>query len=326
MPEPFLSIVVPVFNEEAILPELHRRLTAVGATLEHDYEIVLVNDGSRDGSLAQMEALSHQDPRVRVIDLSRNFGHQIAITAGTDFAGGQAVVVIDADLQDPPEVILQLVEKWREGFEVVYAVRAKRRGETWFKLATASVFYKLIRSITSVDIPADTGDFRLMDRKVVEALRQIRERHRFVRGLVSWVGFRQTGVSYVREERYAGVTKYPLRKMLKFAFDGITSFSFMPLQIATYVGFAVSGLSFLGICWVFFESMIAHQTVQGWSSLMVAVLFLGGIQLLTIGLIGEYVGRIHDEIKQRPLYLIRQRIGFEAEEARSVAHQSKSQS
>lgn len=309
--KPVLSVVVPVFNEEAILPELHNRLTTVMRDLGEPYELVFVNDGSKDGSGAGLANLAKADPHVRVIDFARNFGHQIAITAGMDHAGGDAVVIIDADLQDPPEVIKDLVARWREGFQVVYAVRAKRRGETFFKLLTASVFYRLIRRITNVDIPVDTGDFRLMDRKVVDALKQIRERHRFVRGLVSWVGFRQTGVEYVRQERFAGETKYPLRKMLKFAFDGITSFSFVPLQAATYFGFASAGLAFVLICWVLFEALIAHETVQGWSSLMVAVLFLGGVQLITIGLIGEYVGRIYDEVKGRPLYLVRDLVGFE---------------
>jgi dolichol-phosphate mannosyltransferase len=309
---PELSVIVPVYNEEAIVNELHSRLTAALRTLGLAYEIILVNDGSRDRSLALMREVAAADPDVRVLDLSRNFGHQIAITAGMDYARGQAVVVIDADLQDPPEVIGNLVSRWREGYQVVYAVRQHRIGETFFKKWTAAAFYRLIRRITNVDIPVDTGDFRLMDRSVVDSLKRIREKHRFVRGLVSWVGFRQTGVEYVRQERFAGETKYPLRKMLKFAFDGITSFSFLPLQVATYLGFAVSGLSFLAICWVLVEALVFHETVQGWSSLMVAVLFLGGIQLLTIGLIGEYVGRIYDEVKQRPLYLIREIIGAEA--------------
>jgi len=256
-----------------------------------------------------MREAAGADDRVRVVDLSRNFGHQIAITAGMDYARGQAIVIIDADLQDPPEVIAKLVARWREGYQVVYAVREHRMGETIFKKLTAAAFYRLIRRITNVDIPVDTGDFRLMDRAVVDSLKRIREKHRFVRGLVSWVGFRQTGVEYVRQERFAGETKYPLRKMLKFAFDGITSFSFMPLQMATYLGFGVSAMAFLAICWVLVEALVFHQTVPGWSSLMVAVLFLGGIQLLTIGLIGEYVGRIYDEVKQRPLYLVREEIG-----------------
>ncbi|MBI6545621.1 MAG: glycosyltransferase family 2 protein [Cyanobacteria bacterium NC_groundwater_1444_Ag_S-0.65um_54_12] len=307
---PVISVVIPVFNEAAILPELYRRLVATLTTSSESYELLFVNDGSTDSSLGQMVKLSERDSQVRVIDLSRNFGHQIAITAGIDHAAGQAVVIIDADLQDPPELIIRLLEQWRAGYQVVYAVREQRRGETRFKKWTAALFYRLIRRITNVDIPVDTGDFRLLDRMVVEAFRQIREKHRFVRGLISWIGFRQTGVPYVREERYAGETKYPLRKMLKFASDGITSFSFMPLQLATYLGFIVSVLSFLAICWVLYQFLVARHTVPGWSSLMVAVLFLGGIQLITIGLIGEYVGRIYDEVKRRPLYLVRQQLGF----------------
>ncbi len=287
--------------------------------LHEPYELVFVNDGSKDGSGRILADLARSDSHVRVVDFARNFGHQIAITAGMDNAGGDAVVIIDADLQDPPEVIGDLVARWREGYEVVYAVRAKRQGETLFKLVTASLFYRLIRRITNVDIPVDTGDFRLMDRKVVNALKQIRERHRFVRGLVSWVGFRQVGVEYVRAERFAGETKYPIRKMLKFAFDGITSFSFLPLQVATYFGFLAAGLAFVVICWVLFQALVAHETVQGWSSLMVAVLFLGGVQLITIGIIGEYVGRIYDEVKGRPLYLVRDRLGFDEVGAESAA-------
>lgn len=307
-----LSVVVPVFNEEASIGELHRRLTAVLAGLGEPYELLFVNDGSRDGTLAALRELVARDPHVRVLDFARNFGHQIAITAGMDRARGRAVVVIDADLQDPPEVIPELVSRWTEGYQVVYAVRSERQGETFFKKATAALFYRLIRNITNVDIPADTGDFRLLDRKVVDALGSIREKHRFVRGLVSWVGFRQIGVPYVRHERLAGETKYPLKKMLKFAFDGITSFSFLPLQMATYLGFAVSGLSFLLICWVLYQKLVLHNATEpGWASVMVAVLFLGGVQLITIGLIGEYMGRIHDEVKGRPLYLLQEEFGHE---------------
>jgi dolichol-phosphate mannosyltransferase len=262
--------------------------------------------------MEQLERLAASDPRVRCIDFSRNFGHQVAITAGTDMARGDAVVVIDADLQDPPELIPRMVEKWREGYEVVFAVREKRKGESFFKLFTAAAFYRIIKRITNVDIPVDTGDFRLMDRKVVAALRILREKNRFVRGLVSWVGFRQVGIRYVREERFAGETKYPLKKMLKFAFDGITGFSYLPLQLATYLGFAVSNVAFLAICWVLLQKLVLHGHVEpGWSSLMVTILFLGGVQLLTIGLIGEYLGRIYDEVKARPLYLVRRTLGFE---------------
>jgi len=257
------SIVAPVFNEEVILEELHRRVTEVMDTLDEPYELVLVNDGSQDRSLELMRKLREQDKRVKIINFSRNFGHQVAITAGLDYAQGDAVIIIDADLQDPPEVILQLIEKWKEGYEVVYAVREARKGESWFKEFTAKLFYRLIRRITDIDIPPDTGDFRLTDRKVVQALRQVRERHRFMRGLSVWTGFRQTGVRYVRAERYAGETKYPLRKMVRFALDGITSFSYLPLQIATYFGFLIATLSLVGIVAVIFLRLYGHQALLG---------------------------------------------------------------
>jgi dolichol-phosphate mannosyltransferase len=308
-----ISVIVPIFNEEAVIPELHRRLSAVLTSLAETYEIVYVNDGSRDGSLAQLQGLTAQDRHVRLVDLSRNFGHQIAITAGMDYTKGDAVVVIDADLQDPPEVIPELIAKWREGYDVVYAVREQRQGESLFKRATAAGFYRLISLITNVDIPIDTGDFRLMSRTAIEGLKRVREKNRFVRGLVAWLGFKQTGVKFVRHERYAGVTKYPLKKMLKFAFDGITSFSYLPLQLATYLGFFVSGLSFLAILYVLYLRFFTAATIIGWASLMMAMLFLGGVQLITIGIIGEYVGRIYDEVKGRPLYLTQQVLGFEAE-------------
>ncbi|MBO9542051.1 glycosyltransferase family 2 protein [bacterium] len=306
-----ISIVVPIYNEEAIILELHRRLTAVMQGMPDDYELVFVNDGSRDGSRQLLKGVVSSDPRSRLIDLSRNFGHQIAITAGLDHARGDAVVIIDADLQDPPEVIPRLVEKWREGFDVVYAVRAKRQGESLFKRVTAAGFYRLIARITNVEIPIDTGDFRLMNRRAVESLKRVREKNRFVRGLVAWIGFRQVGVEFVREERFAGETKYPLKKMLKFAFDGITSFSFLPLQLATYLGFLVSGVSFLGILYVIYLRVFAHATIVGWASLMAVLLFLGGVQLITIGIIGEYIGRIYEEVRGRPLYLTQEVLGFD---------------
>ena len=309
-----LSLVVPFYNEEEGIDSFYRAIVPILEGIPGtDFEVVCVDDGSRDRTLDLLLDLSRKDPRFRVVELSRNFGKEAALTAGIDAAEGEAVVPIDADLQDPPEVIPDLVARWREGYQVVYAVRAKREGETFFKKATASLFYRLIRRITSVDIPVDTGDFRLMDRQVVDALGTIREKHRFVRGLVSWVGFRQIGVPYVRHERLAGETKYPLKKMLKFAFDGITSFSFLPLQMATYLGFAVSGVSFLVICWVLFEKLLGRQPLEpGWASVMTAVLFLGGVQLITIGLIGEYVGRIYDEVKERPLYILKEEIGVAA--------------
>jgi polyisoprenyl-phosphate glycosyltransferase len=316
---PTLSVVAPVFNEEAILHELYRRLTAVldGAGL--DWELVLINDGSRDRSPEIMRELHAADPRVKVINFARNFGHQVAITAGADYASGEAVCIIDADLQDPPEVILDLLAKWREGYEVVYAVRSERKGETWFKEFTAKAFYRIIYKITDINIPMDTGDFRLMDRKVVEALRTMREKHRFMRGMSVWVGFKQTGVHYVRAERYAGVTKYPLKKMLKFALDGITSFSYLPLQLATYVGFVSAGLAVLGILLTIILRLTGSHAFYGQATTLVAVLFLGGVQLISLGIIGEYLGRIYDEVKGRPLYIVREALGFDEATTEKVA-------
>ncbi len=308
---PTVSVVAPVFNEEAILPELYRRVRDTLDGAGEDWELVLVNDGSRDRSAEIMRELHEQDPRVKVIYFARNFGHQVAITAGTDYARGDAVVIIDADLQDPPEVILDLLAKWREGYEVVYAIRAKRMGETWFKEFTAKLFYRIITRITDIAIPTDTGDFRLMDRKAVNALKGIREKHRFMRGLSVWIGFRQTGVEYVRAERYAGETKYPFKKMLRFALDGITSFSYLPLQLATYVGFICAGLAVLGILATIILRLSGSHAFYGQASTLVSVLFLGGVQLISLGIIGEYLGRIYDEVKGRPLYIVSSTLGFD---------------
>jgi glycosyltransferase involved in cell wall biosynthesis len=307
------SVVAPVFNEQATLPVFYERLTAVMEGLGEPYELILVDDGSRDGSLEVMRELHGRDRRVKVLSFSRNFGHQIAISAGLDAAEGDAVVVIDSDLQDPPEVIPELVRAWREGYEVVYAVRAQRKGETAFKLATAKLFYRLLSRIAAVEIPHDTGDFRLMDRRAAHALRRLREHHRFMRGLSSWIGFRQIGVPYVRQERHAGKTNYPFRKMLKLAIDATTSFSYVPLQLATTLGFIVAGLSVLGIV-LAIALRLANRTVAGQATTLVAVLFLGGLQLIFLGIIGEYLGRIYDEVKGRPLYLIKDALGFEEEE------------
>ncbi|MFB0527749.1 MAG: glycosyltransferase family 2 protein [bacterium] len=300
------SVVVPVYNEKEVLSELYKRMTSVMDKLGEPYEIVFVNDGSNDGSLELMKTLYSQDSRVKIINFSRNFGHQIAITAGLDYASGEAVITIDADLQDPPEVIPSLIDKWKEGFDVAYGIREKRAGESFFKLSTASVFYRFLGKITDTNIPADTGDFRLMSRKVVDSLKNIRERNRFVRGLVSWVGYRQIGVNYKREKRFAGRTKYPLRKMLKFAIDGISSFSFLPLRIASYGGFVISGLGLIYAVYAIFIKLFTTKAVPGWASLMVAILFLGGVQLIAIGIIGEYIARIGQETKQRPLYIIKE--------------------
>uniref|UniRef100_A0A7V4TIC4 Glycosyltransferase n=1 Tax=Candidatus Caldatribacterium saccharofermentans TaxID=1454753 RepID=A0A7V4TIC4_9BACT len=298
------SVVIPVFNEEEVLPETYRRLTGVMEELSEPYELIFVNDGSKDRSPEILDDLARKDPRVRVIHFSRNFGHQAAITAGMDYARGEAVIVIDADLQDPPEVIPEMVAKWREGYEVVYGKRAKREGETFFKRFTASFFYRFLRAMTDIDIPLDTGDFRLMDRKVVEVMRLLREKNRFIRGLVAWVGFRQAALEYVRHRRFAGTTKYPLRKMLKLAWDGITAFSNKPLKIAAYLGFALSFLSFVYLLVIVVTKLLGKSTVPGWASLAVINLFFSGIILIILGIMGEYIGRIYDEAKNRPLYIV----------------------
>lgn len=318
---PVLSIVVPVFDEEQILPALYTRLSGVLQTLGETYEILFVNDGSRDASLELLKSLSVADPVIKIVNLSRNFGHQIAITCGLDHARGEAVVIMDADLQDPPEVIPQLIAKWREGYDVVYAVREKRGGEGLFKRGTAAFFYRVLRLLAQVDIPPDAGDFRLLSRRAVNALCSVRERSRFVRGLVSWIGYRQIGVTFTREKRPAGRTKYSFRKMLKFAIDGLTTFSFAPLQAAMYLGFLTAGSSFLYIAYAVVLKLFTERTVPGWTSLMVAVLFVGGVQLIAIGIIGEYLGRVYDEVKQRPLYLVDEKIGFDPSSQTEVMRQ-----
>ena len=308
---PILSVVAPCFNEEGVLHELYRRISQVLDGSGETWELVLVNDGSRDRTPEIMRELHAQDVRVKVVDFARNFGHQIAVTAGMDYAQGDAVVLIDADLQDPPELILEMLAKWRAGYEVVYAIRAERKGETWFKEFTAKMFYRIIYKITDIDIPMDTGDFRLMDRKVVNALKTMHEKHRFMRGMSVWVGFRQTGVKYVRAERYAGETKYPLKKMLKFAMDGITSFSYFPLQLATYIGFVAALLAVLGIVITIILRLSGSHAFLGQATTLVSVLFLGGVQLICLGILGEYLGRIYDEVKGRPLYIVREALGFD---------------
>jgi dolichol-phosphate mannosyltransferase len=305
MPRPRYSIVAPVFNEEETLPEFYKRTRAVMDQLDGECELLLVFDGSRDRSPEIGRELRAQDPRVKIIQFSRNFGHQIAISAGIDYAEGDAVAIIDSDLQDPPEVILQMVEKWRAGFELVYAQRAKRKGETFFKLFTASFFYRLIRRLAAIEIPPDTGDFRLIDRKVVLALRRMREHHRFMRGLSVWVGFKQTGIQYERQERFAGSTQYPFRKMLKFATDAITGFSYIPLQLATTIGLWISGLALLSVPVVaILRFEFGSEFFGGQATTLISVLFLGGVQLIFLGIIGEYLGRIYDEVKSRPLYIV----------------------
>ena len=304
--QPTYSIIAPVYNERESLPVLLGRLQGVMDTTGEAWELILVDDGSIDGSTEIIRAMGEQDERVRPVIFARNFGHQIAVTAGLDYSRGQAVVIIDADLQDPPEVILELIAKWKEGFEVVYAVRGEREGETWFKKTTASLFYRLIYRITDVKIPLDTGDFRLMDRKVVNVMNQMRERHRFLRGMSSWVGFRQVGVTYRRAARFAGVTKYPFSKMLRLALNAITSFSYFPLQLATYMGFFAAGLSILTIPVIVVMRLIGQQAFFGQATTLVAVLLLGGVQLISLGILGEYLGRVYDEVKGRPLYIVSQ--------------------
>lgn len=305
-----LSVVVPCKNEEAVLRQTHQRLVGVLQQLGSAFEIIYVDDGSTDSTFDLQREIQAGDTRVRIVRLSRNFGHQVAITAGLEHAAGDAVILIDADLQDPPEVIPQMVEQWRNGFDVAYGLRTEREGETWFKLWTAKGFYRLINRLSTVPIAQDTGDFRLMDRKVVDALRRMPERDRFLRGMVNWLGFRQIAVPYRRASRQAGETKYPLLKMLRFALDGIASFSVLPLKVATWLGFSASAIALVMIIYAFYIHEFGHGLVTGWTSIFIAVLFMGGAQLVCIGIIGEYLGRIYGEAKQRPLYFVQQRLGF----------------
>jgi polyisoprenyl-phosphate glycosyltransferase len=308
-----LSVVVPCANEEEVLLETHRRLSEALSRIDGvSFEIIYVNDGSRDSTEILLRQLELTDDRVRVLSLSRNFGHQVAITAGIEYADGDAVVVIDADLQDPPEIIAEFVAQWRAGYDVVYGVRSERNGETAFKLWTAKLFYRLIGRLSETKIPVDTGDFRLMGRRAVDALLAMPERDRFIRGMVSWLGFSQVPVPYRRAPRLAGKTKYPLLKMVRFAIDGIVSFSTVPLRLATYLGFLVSTLAVLGILVAVYARLFGKNWVQGWASIVIAILFLGGVQLTCLGIVGEYVGRIYGEVKHRPLYFVREHFGFEA--------------
>ena len=304
MSKPIFSIIAPIYNEVDNLPVLYSRVSEVMNGTEEAWELILVDDGSKDGSNEVIRKLASADERVRPVIFARNFGHQIAVTAGLDYSRGDAVIIIDADLQDPPEVIHDLIAKWREGYEVVYAVRKEREGETWFKKTTAALFYRMIYRITDVKIPLDTGDFRLIDRKVVNIMSKMRERHRFLRGIGAWVGFKQIGVEYNRAARFAGETKYPLKKMLKLALNAITGFSYFPLQVATYIGFISAGLSILAIPVVIILRLISAPQLTGQATTLIMVLFLGGVQLISIGIIGEYIGRIYDEVKGRPLYIV----------------------
>ena len=307
-----LSVVVPCFNEEEVIRETTKRLSLFCAELQDlDVELIFVDDGSRDRTRELLKGFALEDPRVKIIGFARNFGHQIAVTAGIDAAKGDAVVLIDADLQDPPEAIHQMVAKWREGFDVVYGSRIERPGESAFKRATASGFYRVLNHLSDIPIPLDTGDFRLMSRNVVDTLRAMPERDRFIRGMVSWVGFRQIALPYKRAERFAGESKYPLKKMLRFATDGILSFSTKPLQISVAMGMFSAGLALLGIFYVLFLRLFTSIWVEGWTAIMIAVLFMGGVQLISVGILGEYVGRIYNEIKNRPLYVVQEYLGFE---------------
>jgi len=302
--KPLYSVIAPVYNETGSIDEFYSVVSTVMSGLLEPWELILVDDGSSDGSTEKIREFASKDPHVRPVIFARNFGHQIAVTAGLDYSHGEAVIIIDADLQDPPEVILDLIAKWKEGNEVVYAVRRKREGESRFKLITASLFYRAIYRITDVKIPLDTGDFRLLDRKVVDIMGQMRERHRFLRGMAAWVGFRQVGVEYDRKQRFAGKTKYPFSKMLKLALNAVTSFSYFPLQVATYLGFISAGISILAIPVVAYLRLTRLGALLGQATTLIAVLFLGGVQLITLGILGEYVGRIYDEAKGRPLYIV----------------------
>ncbi len=304
MTPPVLSILVPCFDEQESLPACHARLSTVLTGFGLPYELVFIDDGSRDRTGAMLDAIHAADPQVVVVHLSRNFGHQQAVSAGLTIARGDAAVIIDADLQDPPEVIPALASAWKQGFHVVYGVRADRAGESPFKLWTAKLFYRLIHRLSDVDIPVDTGDFRLIDRKVIDALLNMPERHRLLRAMCAWTGFRQTGIGYQREPRFAGKTKYPLAKMLHLALDGIFSFSTLPLRMLTYAGFGAAALSFVGIVWALSVRILTRHWVAGWATLFVGMLFLSGLQMISLGIMGEYLGRVYTEVKQRPLFLI----------------------
>ena len=305
-----LSVIVPCYNEEDVLHATHARLSEVLSQITDDYELVFVNDGSADQTQQILTLLQRQDPHTRVLLLSRNFGHQIAVTAGLEAASGEAVVIIDADLQDPPEVIPQMMERWREGNDVVYGIRREREGESRFKIWTSKVFYRLINRLSETKMPLDTGDFRLIDRRVVEVIKTMPERARYLRGMVSWAGFRQVSISFDRAPRHAGATHYPLRKMIHLAMDGIISFSLVPLKIAIWTGFLSIWIAVAGIIVAILDRMLNNQLPRGWASLFVAVLFMGGVQLVSLGIIGEYLGRIYTEVKRRPLYVVQERLGF----------------
>jgi glycosyltransferase involved in cell wall biosynthesis len=308
-----VSVIVPCYNEEQVIAETGREIVAALAAIEDlDFEIIYVDDGSSDRTIDVLRAIRAADDRTRVICLSRNFGHQVAVSAGLEHAAGDAAVIMDADLQDPPEVIPEMVARWRDGYHVVYGMRTDRPGETAFKVWTAKLFYRLINRLSKIKIPLDVGDFRLLDRRVIDVLLAMPERDRFLRGMVSWIGFRQVAVMYRRAERRAGKGKYPLLKMLQFAADGVISFSLTPLRLALWVGFMSIGLALAGIIYALIIRLYTNDWVRGWTSIFTAVLFIGGAQLVTLGIIGEYIGRIYAEVKRRPLYVVEERLGFDS--------------
>jgi polyisoprenyl-phosphate glycosyltransferase len=304
--KPVFSVIVPVFNETGCLEELYRRVKEVMEQTKDPWELVLIDDGSTDGSTDMIRKYAKEDSHVRPVIFARNYGHQLAVTAGMDYSRGDAVIIIDADLQDPPEAMLDLIAKWREGFEVVYAVREEREGESWFKLFTASLFYKMIYKITDIQMPLNAGDFRLLDRKVVNIMNTMREHQRFLRGMSIWTGFKQIGVPYKRAPRYAGSSKYPLKKMIKLALTAITSFSYFPLQLATWAGGFITAISFVLLVIMIILRLTGSIFLSGQAVTLIAVLFLGGVQMVFLGILGEYIGRIYDEVKGRPLYTTRE--------------------
>lgn len=312
------SVVVPAFNEQEVLEETYRRLTEVMEQTNESYEIIFINDGSRDRTYEIAEAICQRDSHIKLINFSRNFGHQIAVTAGMEYSSGQAIVIIDADLQDPPHIILEMIKKWKEGYDVVYGQRLKREGETFFKKFTAKCFYRILNKMTSMQIPVDTGDFRLIDRKVCDVMNRIQEKNRYVRGLVTWVGFKQTAVEYKRESRFAGETKYPLKKMIKLATDAILSFSYKPLRLAGLVGGTLSACSFVYLIVVIIQKLFTDTTQPGWASLFAIILFFNGVSLILHSITGEYVGRIYEETKNRPLYIVRDTLNFDKEMNKEV--------
>lgn len=311
MEKKLYSVVVPLYNEEEVIAESYSRLTRVLQGIDGDYQLIFVNDGSKDRTEMLVKKIAEQDNKVTLLNFSRNFGHQNAITAGMDYASGDAVIVIDADLQDPPELMYQMIEKYHEGYDVVYAVRSKRNGESIFKKVTAKLFYRTLNKMVDIDIPLDTGDYRLISREACEVFKRMRERNRFVRGMVSWIGFKQIGIEFERDERFAGETKYNLSKMIKFSLDGIISFSTKPLKFSIHIGLLMAVLSFIYAIYLVFFKAFSGKTVEGWTTIVVLILLIGGIQMVTLGVVGEYIARIYDESKNRPLYVIKETVTAE---------------